>query len=129
MNREEAKQWAELFNALAEGKTIQIKHYIYFGESEETEWEDVDFDEIDCQRCLLDYRIKPTPKTRKMTNQELADWLRDCPHEHREIRWTNGIRVWCFCDYNETAANTPCDKVLIRRNHGKWEEPLIEVEE
>lgn len=73
-------------------------------------------------------RIKPIIKTRRKTNLELADWLRDCPQEHREYKYRDGIGIWFDYTYDECEENKPCVDVLIRRNHGEWEEPLIEVE-
>lgn len=126
MNKQEAKQWAELFTAYAEGKTIQVF-------DEEKYWVDIDmitenilFRNLGDVECL---RVKPTPKTRRMTNQKFADWLRDCPEEHREYKYRHDILVSYQYDYDADEANEEVGDVLIRRNHGEWEEPIIEVEE
>ena len=78
----------------------------------------------------FDLFIEEDVKTRQMTNQELADWLRDAPKEYRELRYAGDKDVYSTYDYPETEANTPVEKnrLLIRRNHGEWQEPLIEVE-
>ena len=67
-------------------------------------------------------------KIRSMTNQELADWLRKCPEEFREFTFKDGTGwVYSYLDYLESEADEPAKKnKLIRRNHGEWEEPLIE---
>jgi hypothetical protein len=67
-------------------------------------------------------------KTRLMTHQELADWLRDAPEEHREYRYAGDKDVYNTYDYPETEAKTPVDenRITIRRNHGEWQKPLIE---
>jgi hypothetical protein len=67
-------------------------------------------------------------KTRLMTHQELADWLRDAPEEHREYRYAGDKDVYNTYDYPEIEAKTPVDEniITIRRNHGEWQEPLIE---
>lgn len=125
MNKQEAKQWAELYTAIAEGKAIQI-------ELESGEWKDISIERRDClEGYLFEYRIKPTPKIRRRTYQELADWLRDCPEEHREWKWKGESMVQVSpMYYDEDNAHVECDEdILVRRNHGEWEEPIIEVEE
>lgn len=71
-------------------------------------------------------QINKEIKTRQMTRQELADWLRDAPEEHREYRYAGDKDVYNTYDYPEDEANTPEGDVFIRRNHGEWEEPIIE---
>lgn len=122
MNKAEAKKWAELFTALAEGKIVE-RQMISF-DTHSLCW--VQVDSITTMEDLKNYRIKPTPKTRRMTDQELADWLRDEPQEHREFKWEGGSEVLNNYDYPETEANKPCGFILIRRNHGEWEEPIVE---
>lgn len=125
MNKQKAEQWAELYTALAEGKNIQVL-------DPRGRWEDVDVDNDYCDYLVglpSDYRIKPQFKTRRMTNQKFADWLRDCPEEHREYKYRHDILVSYQYDYDEDEANEEVGDVLIRRNHGEWEEPIIEVEE
>ena len=66
------------------------------------------------------------PKTRRMTNKELAWWLSEKPH--RELK----IRDYIYHDYdykeNEQDAEVT-DFLLIREDNSEWREPLIEVEE
>lgn len=124
MTKEEAKQWAELLTAYAEGKTIE--HAIFYGNGA-IDW--VETTDIDLSNPTIDYRIKLELKTRRMTDQELSDWLRDNPQEHREYKYRHGESVSCYYDYDEDEANDPVGDIVIRRNHSKWKEPLIEVEE
>ena len=63
-----------------------------------------------------------------MTYQELADWLRDCPEEHRECRYRHNTTISPYLYYNLESANKEAKGLLVRRNHGEWEEPLIEVQ-
>lgn len=77
-----------------------------------------------------DLFLKIPVRARRMTNQELAWWLRDCPEEHREWKFENSILnlVKSTYEYQEKSANEEVEKfVLIRKNGGEWEEPLIEI--
>ena len=67
-------------------------------------------------------------KNRRMTHQELSWWLRECPEEHREYSHEDGRYVQSgYYDYFSGDANVKVDDgILIRRNGGEWEEPLIE---
>ena len=69
-------------------------------------------------------------KPRRMTNQELSYWFRDCPEEHREWKYdcfkTRDL-VYSTYEYHQHDANKECpEDILIRRNGGAWEKPLIE---
>lgn len=76
-----------------------------------------------------DLFIEEEVKTRPMTNQELTDWLRDCPEEHREWGHSGTDSVYPYPPaYFEDERNELVGRgVLIRRNHGEWEEPITEV--
>ena len=72
------------------------------------------------------------PKTRRMTNQELAWWLRDHPEEHREYKYSydNEQLGTCYCtlSYENDKAGIECDsRILIRRKGREWKEPLIKI--
>lgn len=70
------------------------------------------------------------PKTRRMTNQELAWWLREKPT--REYKYNNSIehRVYSTYTYDEDAEEEEVRKdVVIREDDGEWREPLVEVKE
>ena len=65
-------------------------------------------------------------KHRRMTNKELARWLREKPT--RECKWTFDGCVCSVHTYNEKCENEEVHKgVVIRENDGEWKEPLIEV--
>ena len=63
MTREEAKRRAELYSALAEGKTIQYK-------TDQGEWTDLKTDLMCGIAESSKYRIKPEPKYRPFKSQE-----------------------------------------------------------
>jgi len=69
-------------------------------------------------------------KTRRMTNQELSWWLRDCPDEHREYMYKSKAdepNVHIIYPYCVIEADEEVDAdIYIRRNGGEWEEPLVE---
>lgn len=68
------------------------------------------------------------PKTRRMTNQELAWWLQDGKHREYKASSRSGINS-SLC-YTEAEANEPVyETTLIRENGSEWHEPLVEVEE
>ena len=62
-----------------------------------------------------------------MTIKELAWWLRDHPEEHREFKYKDTQKVDSHGAYNECDQNEECNQnIVVRRNGGEWEEPLIE---
>lgn len=67
-------------------------------------------------------------KTRRMTNKELARWLREkSTREYRDIGDS-----WVYCDnpYEENCGDKEVDEsVVIREDDGEWRAPLVEVEE
>ena len=68
------------------------------------------------------------PKTRRMTNQELAWWLREKPT--REWKYMNGVTVYGYYGYEEKCENEEViSNILIREDGGGWREPLVEIEE
>ena len=64
MTREEIKRRAELYSALAGGKTIQVQN------PNGGEWFDVKIDTLRSISEELNYRIKPEPKYRPFKTQE-----------------------------------------------------------
>lgn len=70
-------------------------------------------------------------KQRRMTNKELARWLREKPtRECKHCNDSNDNFVYCFHTYLERCANEEVgDLILIREDDGEWQEPLMEVEE
>lgn len=68
------------------------------------------------------------PKTRRMTNKELARWLREKPT--RECKYLNSEYICSTFEYREWKQDEEVtDDILIRENGGEWREPLVEVEE
>lgn len=64
-------------------------------------------------------------KQRRMTNKELAHWLREKPT--REYRYKNGDFVYGEKNYRETVQDKEVeDDILIREDDGEWREPLVE---
>ena len=67
-------------------------------------------------------------KQRRMTNKELARWLREKPT--REFKYNVGRSVYSFHAYDEDCGDEEVRKdILIREDDGEWREPLVEVEE
>ena len=67
-------------------------------------------------------------KQRRMTNKELARWIRENPT--REWRYMNGVTVYGYYGYEEKCENEEViNNILIREDDGGWREPLVEVEE
>ena len=67
-------------------------------------------------------------KQRRMTNKELARWIRENPT--REWRYMNGVTVYGYYGYEEKCENEEVlNNILIREDGGEWREPLVEVEE
>ena len=64
-------------------------------------------------------------KTQRMTNRELAWWLRKCPEECREYKYKGCSNIHNTYNYYEDEADNPCLDVLIRCNGGEWKEPLV----
>ena len=60
-----------------------------------------------------------------MTYKEFSKWLREHPEEFREYKQFGYIASE-FTYYISEADIPVNDDILIRRNYGKWEEPLIE---
>ena len=93
MTREEAKRRAELYSALANGKTIQIQSSV------NGEWIDVQNNSL---LCIDDgrfmYRVKPDPKFRPFRTQE------DCWQEmlkHQPFGWLKTKKDGRYCFIGE----------------------------
>lgn len=78
MTREEAKRRAELYSALAEGKTIQVQN------PNGGEWFDVKIETLRSICEEFNYRIKPEPKYRPFKSQEEC-WNE--MHKHPDFGW------------------------------------------
>ena len=67
-------------------------------------------------------------KQRRMTNKELARWLRENPT--REYKYLTSDYVCSAFDYREYKQDEEVDvDFRIREDGGEWREPLVEVEE
>lgn len=69
-------------------------------------------------------------KSRRMTNRELARWLRE--HPTREYKYDGYIScsVCSTYPYNEDEGDEEVrNDIVIREDDGEWREPLVEVEE
>ena len=77
MTREEAKRRAELYSALAEGKTIQILNM-------EGNWVDVEVKKLNYIPETLKFRIKPKSNYRPFETQEEC-WNE--MHKHPDLGW------------------------------------------
>lgn len=77
----------------------------------------------------FDLRIRKEVNYRRLTNQELSWWLRECPEEHREYKFKTNPLIYHDYIYKDDDVNKVIDdRILIRSNGGEWKEPLIEIE-
>ena len=92
MTIEEAKRRAELYSALAEGKTIQVL-------IKDDEWKDIKIDELKHLQDYYKYRIKPEPKYRPFETKE------ECWNEmlkHQPFGWVVNNRDYlCLISINK----------------------------
>ena len=88
MTREEAKRRAELYSALAEGKTIQIFNM-------EGNWVDIEVKKLNYIPETLKFRIKPESKYRPFKTREEC-W--EEMHKHPDFGW---IKVNVTCEYEQ----------------------------
>ena len=66
--------------------------------------------------------------TRRMTNKELAHWLKEKPT--REFKYSSSRFIYTFHSYDENCEDEEIhEDILIREDDGEWREPLVEVEE
>ena len=77
MTREEAKRRAELYSALAKGKSVQVQGI-------DGSWVDVDIDKLNYFIETPIFRIKPEPKYRPFKTQE--ECLEEM-HKHSDFGW------------------------------------------
>ena len=83
LTREEAKRRAELYSALAKGKSVQVQGI-------DGSWVDVDIDKLNYFIETPIFRIKPEPKYRPFKNQE------ECWNEmlkHQPLGWLRSKRI------------------------------------
>ena len=109
MTREEAKRRAELYSALAEGKTIQILNM-------EGNWVDVEVKKLNYIPETLKFRIKPEQKYRPFETQE------ECWNEmlkHQPIGWVRSKKckalLWNVTSINKDDITIICDYYKFHR--------------
>ena len=121
MTTEEAKRRAELYSALAEGKTIQVQN-------PNGKWEDLKIEGLDHLYDCNKYRIKPEIKYRPFKSQE------ECWNEmlkHQPFGWVKskkserhffiGSVLWNN-DFNDVFVTFACDGMLGRSSKSMFED-------
>ena len=96
MTREETKRRAELYSALADGKTIQVQN------PNGGEWFDVKIETLRSICEELNYRIKPGPKYRPFKSQE------ECWNEmlkHQPFGWVRNNDTQRLCNIGSIGRN------------------------
>ena len=64
-------------------------------------------------------------KPRRMTNKELARWLKEKPT--REFKYNVGRSVYSVHNYDEDCGDGEVrEDTVIREDYGEWREPLVE---
>lgn len=63
-------------------------------------------------------------KQRRMTNKELARWIRKNPM--REWKYKNGVTVYGYYGYEEKCENEEVPNNILIREDDEWREPLVE---
>ena len=122
MTREEAKRRAELYSALAEGKTIQVQN------PNGGEWFDVKIDTLRSISEELNYRIKPEPKYRPFKTQEEC-WNEMLKHQpfgwvkskKSERHFSIGSVLWNN-DFNDVFVTFAFDGMLGRSSKSVFED-------
>ena len=122
MTKEEIKRRAELYKALAEGKTIQVQN------PNGGEWFDVKIDTLRSISEELNYRIKPEPKYRTFKTQE------ECWNEmlkHQPFGWVKskksgshfsiGSVLWDK-EFDDVFVTFACDGMLGRSSKSMFED-------
>ena len=75
--------------------------------------------------CITYRHCAEIEKQRRMTNKELARWLREKPT--RECKWAFDGCICSVHTYNEKVANDKVYKdIYIREDDSDWREPLVE---
>ena len=122
MEREEIERRAELYSALADGKTIQVQN------PNGGEWFDVKIGTLRSISEELNYRIKPEPKYRPFKTQE------ECWNEmlkHQPFGWVKskkserlfsiGLVLWDN-DFNDVFVTFAFDGMLGRSSKSMFED-------
>ena len=122
MTREEIKRRAELYSALADGKTIQVQN------PNGGEWFDVKIGTLRSISEELNYRIKPEPKYRPFKSQEEC-WNEMLKHQpfgwvkskKSERHFSIGSVLWNN-DFNDVFVTFAFDGMLGRSSKSVFED-------
>ena len=120
MTREEAKRRAELYSALAEGKTIQVLF--------DCEWSDINIDAFKHIYSQYKYRIKPEPKYRPFKTQKEC-WNEMLKHQpfgwvkskKSERHFSIGSVLWDK-EFDDVFVTFACDGMLGRSSKSMFED-------
>ena len=121
MTREEAKRRAELYSALAKGKSVQVQGI-------DGSWVDVDIDKLNYFIETPIFRIKPEPKYRPFESQE------ECWNEmlkHQPFGWVKskksghhfsiGSVLWDK-EFDDVFVTFACNEMLGRSSKSMFED-------
>ena len=123
LTREEAKRRAELYSALAEGKTIQVLF--------DCEWSDINIDAFKHIYSQYKYRIKPERKYRPFKTQEecWSEMLR-----HQPFGWVKskdkgyfhliGLVQWAS-ELEDVMITFATSEQLARSSHSLFEDYIF----
>ena len=103
MKREEAKRRAELYSALAKGKSVQVQGI-------DGSWVDVDIDKLNYFIETPIFRIKPEPKYRPFESQE------ECWNEmlkHQPFGWAKSKKSERHFSIGSVLWNNEFDDVFV----------------
>ena len=121
MKREEAKRRAELYSALAKGKSVQVQGI-------DGSWVDVDIDKLNYFIETPIFRIKPEPKYRPFESQEEC-WNEMLKHQpfgwakskKSERHFSIGSVLWNN-DFNDVFVTFAFDGMLGRSSKSVFED-------
>ena len=121
MKREEAKRRAELYSALAKGKSVQVQGI-------DGSWVDVDIDKLNYFIETPIFRIKPEPKYRPFESQEEC-WNEMLKHQpfgwakskKSERHFSIGSVLWDN-DFNDVFVTFAFDGMLGRSSKSVFED-------
>ena len=121
MTREEAKRRAELYSALAKGKSVQVQGI-------DGSWVDVDIDKLNYFIETPIFRIKPEPKYRPFESQEEC-WNEMLKHQpfgwakskKSERHFSIGSVLWDN-DFNDVFVTFAFDGMLGRSSKSVFED-------
>ena len=66
-------------------------------------------------------------KQRRMTNKELARWIREKPTRELKYSHCGDHSIHSAHEYYESSADEEvCENIVIREGDGEWREPLVE---